>query len=208
MTPAKPSIPNHAFDKAARLFREAGGTLRAGQASRGGIHPRTLHAMREAGMIERVSRGIYRLADPSLITNPDLVIVAHKAPTAVVCLISALAFHEITTQIPHKVDIAIAPGARTPKLAHPPIQVYRFGGRSLTEGVETHTIDGTPVRIFNAAKTVADCFKFRNRIGLDVAIEALRAHLRKRGRSVDELIRFAEIDRVRNVMMPYIEAIL
>jgi hypothetical protein len=155
-----------------------------------------------------VSRGLYRLTDASAFTNPDLVVVAHKTPTAVVCLISALAFHGITTHIPHKVDIAVAPGARAPKLEHPPVQVYRFGGKSLTEGVEKHTIDGTSVRIFGAAKTVADCFKFRNRVGIDVAVEALRTHLRTRGRSVDELIRFAEIDRVRNVMMPYIEAIL
>jgi len=208
MPPAKPPIPNNAADKAARLFREAGGTLRAAGALRAGIHPRTLQAMRKAGVIDRVSRGIYRLTDASLISNPDLVVVAHKAPTAVVCLISALAFHGITTQIPHQVDIAVAPGARTPKLEHPPVRVYRFGGRSLTKGVEKHTIDGTPVRVFSAAKTVADCFKFRNRIGIDVAVEALRAHLRMRGKNVDELIRFAEIDRVRKVMMPYIEAIV
>jgi len=203
-----PSIPNKAAAKAARLFRETGGTLRAAAALRAGIHPRTLRAMLEAGVIDRVSRGLYRLTDASAFTNPDLVVVAHKTPTAVVCLISALAFHGITTHIPHKVDIAVAPGARAPKLEHPPVQVYRFGGKSLTEGVEKHTIDGTSVRIFGAAKTVADCFKFRNRVGIDVAVEALRTHLRTRGRSVDELIRFAEIDRVRNVMMPYIEAIL
>jgi len=208
MSQPKPSIPTNAAEKAARLFRESGGTLRAAAALRAGIHPRTLHAMREAGVIDRVSRGIYRLTDASLVTNPDLVVVAHKVPTAVVCLISALAFHGITTQIPHKVDIAVAPGARTPKLEHPPVRVYRFGGKSLTEGVEKHTIDGTPVCIFSAVKTVADCFKFRNRIGIDVAVEALRDYLRKRGKNVDELIRFAEIDRVRKIMMPYIEAIL
>lgn len=206
--PKKPSIPNTPVEKAARLFREAGGTLRTAGALRAGIHPRTLHAMRTAGDIDRVSRGIYRLTDTSLSSNPDLVVVAHKAPTAVVCLISALAFHGITTQIPHRVDIAVAPGARTPKLEHPPVRVYRFGGRSLTEGVEKHTIDGTVVSIFGAAKTVADCFKFRNQIGIDVAVEALRRHLRKRARSLDELLRFAEVDRVRKVMMPYIEAIL
>ncbi|MFZ4573304.1 MAG: type IV toxin-antitoxin system AbiEi family antitoxin domain-containing protein [Phycisphaerales bacterium] len=194
--------------KATRIFRRAGGTLRAAAALGAGIHPRTLRAMLDAGELDRVSRGIYRLADVSLISNPDLVVVAHKAPAAVVCLISALAYHGITTQIPHAVDIAVAPGSRTPKLDHPPVRVYRFGGQSLTEGTEKHTIDGTPVRIFSAAKTVADCFKFRNRVGIEVAVEALRSHLRGRGANVDELIRFAEINRVRRVMMPYIEAVL
>lgn len=124
------------------------------------------------------------------------------------CLVSALAFHGLTTRIPHRVEIAVAPGARTPKLMHPPMTVYRFGGRALTEGVERHVIDATSVRIFSASKTVADCFKFRNRIGIDVAIEALREYLRKRGRSIDELLRFADLNRVRRVMMPYIEATL
>lgn len=193
-------------ENATRVFRESGGTLRTMAALRAGVHPRTLYAMRDSGAVECIGRGIYRLADMSLITNPDLVIVARKVPAAVVCLASALAFHGLTTQLPHRVEIAIAPGARTPSLKYPPITVYRFGGRSLTEGVETHTIDGAPVRVFSAAKTVADCFKFRNRIGLDVAMEALRDYLRKRGRSMDDLVRFADVDRVRRVMTPYIEA--
>jgi predicted transcriptional regulator of viral defense system len=206
MPTRKPSIPPSAVEAAARVFREAGGTLRTTAALRAGVHPRTLYAMRDSGSVERVGRGIYRLADVSLTTNPDLVVVARKVPAGVVCLVSALAFHELTTQIPHRVEIAIAPGARTPSLKYPPITAYRFGGRSLTEGVETHTIDGAPVRVFSAAKTVADCFKFRSRIGLDVAMEALRDYLRRRGRSVDDLLRFADIDRVRRVMTPYLEA--
>ncbi len=208
MSPSKRHAPTIVSERAARIFREAGGTLRAVAAHRAGIHPRVLHAMVKAGVINRVSRGIYQLADASLLSDPDLVVVAHKAPNAVVCLISALAFHGLTTQIPHGVDIAVAPGARTPKLDHPPVHVFRFGGKSLTEGVEKHMIDGASVRVFSPAKTVADCFKFRNRVGIDVAVEALRNHLRKRGRNVDDLIRFAEVDRVRRIMMPYIEATL
>ncbi len=208
MPTAKSNNSNGSIQKATRIFRKSGGTLRSAAVFRAGIHPRTLYAMRDSGALECVSRGIYRLADAPLISNPDLTVCAHKAPMAVVCLISALAFHGITTQIPHHVHIAIAPGARAPKHTHPPMMVYRFGGRSLTAGVEKHMIDGTPVRIFSAAKTVADCFKFRNRIGLDVAVEALRMHLRKRGKNVDQLIRFSEVNRVRRVMMPYIEATL
>lgn len=164
--------------------------------------------MHETGILFRVSRGVYQLVDAEPITDPDLAVVAVKAPAAVVCLISALAFHEVTTQIPHRIDLAIAPGARTPKLNHPPISVYRFGGKSLTEGVEKHDIGGTSVQIFSLPKTIADCFKFRNKVGTDVAIEALQNYLRSRGFRMDDLLRFADINRVRKVMMPYIEAIL
>lgn len=208
MSRPRSSPPTPPIDHARRLFEEAGGTLRARQARAAGVHPRTLAAMVEEGVIERLSRGLYRLTDAPPVSEPDLVVAAIKAPAAVVCLISALDFHELTTQIPHRVDLALPPGARTPKLDHPPIRVYRFSGPSMTEGVEEHDIGGTPVRIFNAPKTVADCFKFRNRIGNDVAVEALRAYLRRRGSSVDDLLRFAGIDRVRRVLMPYLEATL
>ncbi len=164
--------------------------------------------MREAGLLIRVSRGVHQLVDSEGIGDPDLAVVAAKAPAAIVCLISALAFHGATTQIPHRVDLALAPGARTPKLDHPPIRVYRFGGASLTEGVEEHDIGGASVRIFSLPKTVADCFKFRNAIGTDVAIEGLQNCLRSRRFSMDDLLRFADIDRVRRVMAPYIEATL
>jgi len=164
--------------------------------------------MREAGVLVRVSRGVYQLVHADPITDPDLAVVAVKAPAAVVCLISALAIHEATTQIPHRVDLALASGARTPKLEHPPIRVYRFGGKSLTEGVEEHDIGGASVRIFSLPKTIADCFKFRNKVGTDVAVEALQNYLRSGRFRMDELLRFADIDRVRKVMMPYIEATL
>ncbi len=208
MSRSRSSSAARPIEHARRLFEDAGGTLRAGQARAAGVHPRTLAAMVTDGVIERVSRGLYCLADAPPISDPDLVVASIKAPSAVVCLISALAFHELTTQIPHRVDLALPPGARTPKLDHPPIQVYRFSDRSMTEGVEQHDIGPTPVRIFCAPKTVADCFKFRNRIGTDVAVEALRAYLRRRGSNMDDLLRFADIDRVHRVMMPYLEATL
>lgn len=196
------------IERARRLFERAGGTLRAGQTRGAGVHPRTLAEMVEAGMVRRISRGVYQLAHTDATTDPDLAIVAVKAPRGVVCLISALAFHGLTTQIPHHVDLALPPGARSPKLGHPPIQVYRFGGRSMTDGVEKHNLGGRSVRIFCPAKSVADCFKFRNKLGLDVAVEALRACLRERQANVAEIMRFAEIDRVTKVMRPYIEAVV
>lgn len=161
-----------------------------------------------AGILVRVTRGLYQLADAEHITDPDLAVIAVRAPSAVVCLISALAFHEATTQIPHKVDLALAPGARMPKLKHPPIRVYRFGGKSLTEGVEQHDIGGATVRIFSLPKSIADCFKFRNKVGTDVALESLRNYLRSGKYRMDDLLRYADMNRVRRVMTPYIEAML
>jgi predicted transcriptional regulator of viral defense system len=196
------------MDRARKAFEAAGGLLRTSSALSAGIHPRTLYAMRDSGVIERVSRGMYRLADAPPFSNPDIVVVCSRVPGAVLCLVSALAFHNLTTQVPHRVDIAIAPGARTPKLEYPPTAVYRFSRPSLSAGIEGHMIDGVPIRVFAPAKTVADCFKFRRRVGIDVAIEGLKSYLLRRGSNVEELIRYADINRMRTTMMPYIEATL
>ena len=197
-----------ASERAERIFREHGGILRTGEALEAGIHPRTLYALRDAGRIERLARGLYRLtaAEPS--ANPDLLTVAARIPKGVGCLVSALAFHQITTQIPHAVDLALPKGAWKPRLEHPPLRTYRFSGKAMTEGVETHDISHVNVRIFSAEKTLADCFKFRHKIGLDIALEALRMYWRRSRADVSAITRFAEIDRVTAVMRPYLEAML
>ena len=130
--------------------------------------------MRDARALELVSRGVYRLADGSPLGNPDMVTVAMRVPGGVICLISALAFHELTTQIPHEVHLALPRGTEEPRLDHPPIKTYRFTDEAFTEGVEIHEIDGVKVRIYSPEKTLADCFKFRNKVGLDTALEAIR----------------------------------
>lgn len=196
------------FDKAVELFRQSGGILRTAQAVRAGIHPSTLYAMRDSGVLEQLSRGVYRLADRPPLGNPDLVTVATRIPNGVICLISALSFHDLTTQIPHEVHVALVAGAEEPRLDFPPIRTYRFVGQSFSEGVETHDLDGIGVRVYCAEKTLADCFKFRNRIGLDVAVEALRFYRERKTLRADELVRYASICRVRKVMQPYLEAIL
>jgi len=196
------------FERAAEIFRSHGGVLRTGEALRAGIHPDTLYAMRDSGHLERVSRGVYRLADRLPLGNPDLVTVASRVPGGVICLISALSFHELTTQIPHEVNVALATGAREPRIDHPPIRTYRFTGESFTEGVETHEIDGVDVRIYSPEKTLADCFKFRNRIGLDTAVEALRSYRELGSIKVGELMQYASICRVKKILQPYLEAIL
>lgn len=195
------------WHKAEAIFEKHGGMLRTSKAIAFGVHPRTLYALREAGRLQRVSRGLYRLADLPELGNPDLATVAARIPQGVICLISALAFHEITTQIPHQVDIAVPRGTKQPRLDFPPTRIFRFSEPMFRAGVETHRVDDVPVRVYGAAKTVADCFKFRNRIGIDVAVEALRfLHARKKA-PMRELLEYARLCRVERVMKPYLEGL-
>ncbi|MCL5266956.1 MAG: type IV toxin-antitoxin system AbiEi family antitoxin domain-containing protein [Bacteroidetes bacterium] len=188
-------------------FKKNGGILRTAEAIRKGIHPETLYSLLREGKLERLSRGVLRIADGHPLSNPDLVKVAKRIPTGVICLLSALSFHDLTTHVPHEVDVALPFGAEQPRLQHPPFRAYRFRGKSFTEGIETHSIDGVQVRIYSAEKTLADCFKFRNKIGINTAVEALRMY-RQRGKiKSNELMKFAAICRVKDVMRPYLEAI-
>jgi len=191
---------------ATQVFRSSGGILRTGEALQQGIHRRTLYAMRDAGVVERLDRGLYRLADLPSLTEPDLVTVAHKIPEAVICLISALAFHDLTTQIPHAVYLALKRGTELPRLRYPPTRVFWFSGEAFTAGVEQHSVDGTSMRIYNVEKTLADCFKYRNKIGLDTALEALTLYRERKKPKLKTLNHFARVCRVENVMRPYIEA--
>jgi predicted transcriptional regulator of viral defense system len=200
---ARKSIQN-----AITLFQEHGGTLRTAEALRLGIHPRTLYAMRDSGVLEQLSRGLYRLAELPPLSNPDLVTVAHRVPRGVICLVSALAFHELTTQIPHAVDVALHNRAERPRLNYPPLRIFWFSGPAWSEGVETHQVDDISVRIYGPEKSVADSFKYRRKIGLDVALEALKLYRQRSGFDVSELLHYARICRVEEVMKPYLEALL
>jgi predicted transcriptional regulator of viral defense system len=159
------------------------------------------------GQLERISRGLYRVSERPASANIALAEVSCRVPKGVVCLLSALRFHELTTQAPFEVWLAIDNKAATPKLHYPPLRLVRFSGAALTEGVEEHVVDGVTVRVTSVAKTVADCFKFRNKIGLDVALEALREAWSARRMTSDEIWRYAKIDRVANVMRPYLESL-
>ncbi len=191
--------------RALALFESKGGILRTKDALALGVHARTLYALRDEGTLEQISRGIHRLADLPPLTQPDLVTVALRVPAATICLISALDYHEITTQIPHEVHVALPKGTTTPRLDHPPLRVFRFSGPALTIGVESVDLDGIPVRIYGLAKTVVDCFRLRNRIGLDVALEALRLGMEKGLRPADLLV-IARKCGIARVMTPYLEA--
>ena len=195
--------------KAREVFTEHGGMLRTSKALRLGIHPRTLYALRDAGEIEQVGRGLYRLSTAPALSSPDLVPIAIRIPRAVVCLISALAHHGLTTQIPHAIDIALPSHAKIPKVDGVPLRVFWYPEPSFRAGVEIVAIDEVSVRIYSAEKTIADCFKYRNKIGLDVAIEALRTYRERTPKpNRPKLTKFAEINRVQKIMRPYFEAIL
>ena len=190
------------------VFRRAGGILRTAEALRTGVHPRDLYALRDAGVIEQISRGVYRLADLPPLAEPDLFTVAARVPKAVIALVSALHHHGLTTEIPHEVSIALPYGTSRPRLDWPPLRVYWFSGAMFTSGIETHDRDGIRLRVYEPAKTVADCFRFRNRLGIDLALEALRTGLAERKLTPAAVLRAARLCRVERVVRPYLEAML
>jgi len=170
-----------------------------------GVSPKVLARL---GLAERISRGVYLLTKVDFTAQHSLAEVATVVPNGVICLLSALDFHEIGTEAPHDVWMAVGPKARTPKIDFVSLRTFRFSGEALTFGVETHVIEGVHVRITSREKTVADCFKFRSKVTTAAAIEALREYLDSPRRSMDALTKAAEVCRVRNVMRPYVEAFL
>ena len=161
----------------------------------------------DRGIIQRVGRGLYRLANAQITEHQTLAEVGKAIPNGVVCLLSALRFHDLTTQAPFEVWMAIDVKAHLPKTTLP-IKFVRFSGYALSDGIETHTVDGVDVKVYCLAKTIADCFKYRHKIGLDVALEALRDCQKSTRCTIDELWQYAKICRVHNVMMPYLEAMV
>ncbi len=199
-------MPTSPTKQAIELFREGGGVLRTKDALALGIHPRTLYGLRDAGVLDQVSRGIYRLASEPAPAHPDLVTVALRVPRAVVCLVSALAYHDATGEVPHEVQIALPRGTKSPRIHHPPVRVFRFSGAALTDGVEVVKLDGVDVRIYSLPKTVVDCFRFRNKLGTDVAVEALGEAIRRKEVRPADILRYARRCRIENVIIPYLEA--
>lgn len=183
------------------------GILRVKDLHEAGIHPEYLRRLCEKGTLVRIGRGLYMAADAQPTANASLAQASRRVPHGVVCLLSALRFHGIGTANPFEVWIALARDVRRPRVEYPPLRIMRFSGRALTEGVERHRIESVQVRVYNPAKTVADCFKYRNKIGLDVAIEALRDCLRTKKCTHDQLWQYATVCRVTEVMRPYLEAI-
>lgn len=184
------------------------GIIRARDVEESGCSRNYLYEMRRAGDLRRLSAGLYALPDAPVTEHSLLAEVAKRVPQGIVCLISALAHHGISTQIPHEIWLAVPKGFRRPRIAYPPLNLTYVSGQAYSFGVREHVMGGVPVRVYSPAKTVADCFKFRSKVGLDVALEALRETWRSRKATVDELMEAAEIDRVSKVMRPYLEVIV
>lgn len=191
-----------------QIFESHGGQIRMHEALASGMSRSQLYALRNKGEIEQVSRGIYRLADLPALSNPDLVTVSLRYPRGVICLVSALSFHEITTQIPFEVSVAVPRNTTLPKLEYPPLDAHWFSGQAYESGIEINRIDGVNVQVYNPEKTLADCFKFQHKLGTEVVVEALRLYKERKKVNVQELLKQARIRRMQNVMMPYMEAVL
>lgn len=196
------------FENAIDIFRDRNGILRTGQAKKLGIDQPILTQMCEEGLLVKEARGLYRLADLPPLSNPDIVQVAVRVPHSVICLISALNFHQLTTQIPYRVYIALPQNIKSPRIEYPPLDIVYLSNKPYTAGIEDHILDGVSVRIYSREKTIADCFKFRKKIGLDVSLEALKDYLRQPDRDIQGLLDYASINRVEQLIRPYIRAAL
>jgi predicted transcriptional regulator of viral defense system len=198
---------NNSENAILKMVRKTG-VVRAREIRKAGLHSEYLRRLCQSGQLIRTGRGLYVLADGDFTEHHSLAEACKRVPHGIICLLSALSYHEIGTQNPHEVWMAIDRAMRKPKVDYPPIRIFRFSGVSLREGIEEKKIEGVSIRVYNPAKTVADCFKYRNKVGLDVAIEALKECWRSQRCTVDELIHYARICRVRNIMQPYMEAIV
>lgn len=182
------------------------GLLRTRDVLAAGVHHETLRRLCDEKILEKSGRGLYKLVSEDMSAFHSYALAAKKAPNGVICLLSALLYHEITTQLPREVWMAFARDVRVPRMNYPRLRVVRFSRSAITEGCNTVYIENVPVNVTNPAKTIADCFKFRNKIGLDIALEALREGLRDNRCTRDELWHYAKLNRVSNVMRPYMEA--
>jgi len=200
--PTKPT----ATERVLALAR-SGNLLRGKDLIAHGIHSEHLRRLQQRGVLERCNRGVYRLVGAAVSGNLNLAEIAKRVPHGVFCLLTALRFHEIGTQNPANIWLAVDRLARPPQIDRPQVRVFRFSGKAFTEGVEEHQIEGVTVRVTNPAKTVADCFKYRNKVGLEVALEAARDCWQSRKATGDDLLKYAKVCRVWNVMRPYLEAI-
>jgi predicted transcriptional regulator of viral defense system len=188
-----------------QIFKIHQGVLRTSEALRLGVSPRTLYQMRDSGSLRQIARGVFQLG---LLGNPDWVNVAKKIPKAVVCLISALDYYGLTTQVPHKVYIALPRSAEKPRMDYPPLDIIWLSDLAYSAGITELKVDEIPIKVYSIEKTIADCFKFRNKIGIDVALDALKQYLKTIDRNIDRLLYFSRIDRVESIVSIYLEAML
>jgi predicted transcriptional regulator of viral defense system len=198
---------SEAEKKVIEIMKGREGLVRTRELLKHKIHPRVIYKLRDEGVIVSVSRGVYQLAEMSP-SNPDLSVVATRIPNGVLCLISALSYFELTTEIPHEVYISLKRGSEKPRVDYPPVRLFWMSGDAFFEGIEVHEIDGAKVKVYCVEKTLADCFKYRNKIGMDVVLEALKFCRESYRLDANKLMHYARICRVEKIMKPYLEATL
>lgn len=190
------------------FFKSNGGIVRFSAILKAGFHPDSLNTLEKEKRVEKIARGLYKLADYDFGEHPDLVIASLQAPRGVICLLSALSFHEATVEIPKYVDIAILKGTHAYRIKYPPVRFYRFDSKAWKAGIEEHKIEGYRIKVYNLAKTIADCFKFRNKIGMNVARESLKVAITEKDIRPNEIMQYAKICRVDSIIKPILEAML
>lgn len=198
---------NNPIKKALHIFQKHEGMLQTAEAIQLGIHPRILYQLRDTGVIQPIARGLFRLANLPELSQESWIVAAQKAPRGVICLISALSFHEITDQIPNQIFLALPQNVTPPRIKYPPLRIFHFSKVCYQSGIQKHIFDGVEVKIYSPEKTVVDCFKFRNQIGLDVALDALKQCISKYQSKPASFMEFARICRVDNIIKPYLEAL-
>lgn len=195
------------FEIPKKIFRDNNNILRRSTAIKLGIPEHVLYSMFRNGELIREASGLYRLSESEPLGNPDLVQVTLKVAKGVVFLISGLYFHKLTTQIPQRVYIALPKDVKKPRIDYPPISVFYLSQKPYMAGIEEYKIDGVTVKVYSKEKTIADCFKFRSRIGKDIALEALKYYMNESSPNISRLIEYAKINRVEKIIRPYIEAL-
>ncbi len=190
------------------FFQSNSGVVRFSAILKAGFHPDSLSTLVKEKKVEKIARGLYRLTNYDIGDHPDVVIVSLQAPRGVICLLSALSFHEATVEIPKYVDIAIPRGTHAYRIKYPPVRFYRFDPKAWKSGIEEHKIEGYKIKVYNLAKTIADCFKFRNKIGINVAREALKIAAAEKNIKLKEIMEYAKICRVDSIIKPILETML
>lgn len=189
-------------------FEKRGGIVRFSSLLKAGFHPDTLKALENEDKIEKVARGLYRLTHYTFGSHPDLVIASLQASKGIICLVSALSFYEATNEIPKYVDIAISTGSRANNIEYPPVRFYWFSPKTWEAGAEMHQAEGHKIKIYSLEKTVADCFKFRNKIGINVAREALKIAIKEKNIKPQDIMKYAKLCRVSKVVKPILETMV
>lgn len=194
--------------KLINFFQNHSGVVRFSAILKAGFHSDSLMVLEKERKVEKIARGLYRVTNYTPGSHPDLVIASLQAPRGVICLLSALSFYEATSEIPKFVDLAIPQGTHANRIKYPPVRFYRFAPKTWKAGIEEHELEGYKIKVYSFAKTIADCFKFRNKIGTDVARDALKVAVTEKGIKPKKIIRYAKICRVDNIVKPILEAML